>query len=96
MIQNYLDMDLRPLKLSPSSFYILVLLFSCENSSYFYSLSTILEITTDDNKAIMQNATPTPQTSSMDSVESNMIGVKMLFKESKIKGQHTPRPMSVS
>ncbi len=57
---------------------------------------TILEIKIDEIKAIVQNAKPTPQTSSIDAVELYIIGVNMLFKESKRKGMHTPMPMRVS
>jgi hypothetical protein len=96
MIQNYLDMDLRPLKFNYWSFYILVLFSYCENFYSFSSLLTRPEIVIDEIKAKVQKATPTPHTSSMDYVESYINGVKMLFSESNRKGMHTPMPISVS
>lgn len=98
MIQNYLDMDFKPLRFRPSSFSMLVLLFSCKNSSFssFSYLPIILEMRSEEMKEKVQNKIPTPQTSSIDCVESYMIGVKTLFSESKRNGMHTPMPMRVS
>ena len=96
MIQNCLDSDLRPLNFYFYYFYVIVLFSYRENFYPCSSLSTSLEIANDEISANVQNATPLPQTSSIDPVESYINGVKMLLRESNMKGIHTPMPIRVS